>query len=426
MERYGVVGISHRRASVEEIGRFTRQLGDLANMREALGLDELICLNTCNRVEIYWVSRARRGADEVLRDFAQWLFPSDPEARRLACSACYALSGESVAKHLCSVLSGLDSLVLGDEQIVGQWRRASEAARAAGVAGPWLGLLGDEALKASRKVRSRMDFSKRPTSLSEVAAQQLRAFVRGRERTRVTLVGSGEMIRTTAARLKGWQGVELLFVNRTLAKAEALALLHGGHARSLADWQAEAEDFDALVVATGATAPVIRAQALAALPTPARPRLLIDLGVPEDTDPALATHPDYERYDVMELGNQAEAGRREAELMIRAARPELRKALAAIREKVFRRDLGPIAQDLRRSVETRAAAELQRWLQGPLAHLAPEDQTAVAQLAARLAGQTVQIPLVALRKSLRELPLGDDLLRSLRQDVASEYDLPAA
>jgi glutamyl-tRNA reductase len=423
MDRFGLIGISHRRASVEEIGRFTRGLGDLTEMREALGVDELVCLNTCNRVELYWVSKVRRAADEVLRDFARWLFADDPEARRLACSACYALSGEAVVKHLYSVLSGLDSLVLGDEQIVGQFRRALVAARESRTCGPCLGLLGDEALKASRKVRAVIDFSKRPTSIAEVAAQQLKSFHRACERLRVVLVGSGEMIRTTAARLKGWKDVDLLFVNRTLSSAQALAEVHGGRAQGLADFQAAPADFDALVAATGADEPVVTAAQLAALPAPARPRLLLDLGVPADIEPALGEHPDHERFDVMELGNQAEAGRREAELLVREARPVLRRAIAQLREKLFQKDLGPVAQQLRQSVDARAEAELRRFLDGPLAHLAEEDRVVVEQLAARLAAQTVQVPLSAMRKSLRDLPLGDEVLLNLRLDAESEHNL---
>lgn len=423
MERFGLVGISHRRASVEEIGRFTRGLGDLLEMKAALGVDELVRLNTCNRVELYWVCKGRRAADEVLRDLARWLFPADPEARRMATSAGYALSGEAVVKHLYTVLAGLDSLVLGDEQIVGQFRAALVEARAARACGPWLGLLGDEALKASRKVRAEIDFSKRPTSIAEVAARQLKGCHRQAGATRVVLVGGGEMIRTTAARLKGWQGVELHFVNRTLAGAQALAAAHGGTCESLAAFQAAPRDFDALVAATGATEPVVTAAQLAALPAAARPRLLLDLGVPADIEPALGQDPRFERYDVMELGSHAEAGRREAELLVRRARPVLRAAIAQLREKLFQKDLGPVAQQLRQSVEARAAAELRRFLAGPLAHLAPEDRAVVEQLVARLAAQTVQVPLVAMRSSLRELPLGEDVLRNLRLDAASEHDL---
>ena len=423
MERFGLVGISHRRASVEEIGRFTRGLGDLSEMRVALGVDELVCLNTCNRVELYWVSKGRRAADEVLRDFARWLFPEEPDARRMASSACYALCGEAVGKHLYSVLSGLDSLVLGDEQIVGQFRRALVAGREARTCGPWLGLLGDEALKASRKVRATIDFSKRPTSIAEVAAQQLKGYHRDNGRLRVVLVGSGEMIRTTAARLKGWHQVELHFVNRTLAGAQALAEVHGGSFQSLSAFQAGCPDFDALVAATGSNEPVVTAGHLARLPQPRRPRLMLDLGVPPDIDPALGEHEHFERYDVMELGNQAEAGRREAELLVRDARPVLRAAISQLREKLFQKDLGPVAQQLRESVNVRAEAEMRRFLDGPLSHLAEEDRAVVEQLVARLAAQTVQVPLSAMRKSLRELPLGEDVLLNLRLDAESEYNL---
>jgi len=416
MDRFGLVGISHRRASVEEIGWFARKPGSLAMLREALGVDELFHVVTCNRVELYWVSNERRSAEQVLGDYAAWLFPGDEARQEIAYSACYGLNGDAVHRHLNSVVCGLDSMVLGDDQIVGQVKRALVESREQEVCGAWLGMLGDEALKLARRVRAQVDYEQRATSVSEVAALLLREEVRERGGAKVALLGAGETIRILAPRLSGWENAELHFVNRTVDVARGLAEQFGGTYQSLADFQAAPVDFDCLATATAADDPLVTAAQFDLLPTTPVPRLVLDLGVPADTDPALAKRPDVRRFDVLEIGTRAEEGRREAELVTRKVRPFLRDATVRFREKIFRRNLNPIANRLRESVHARAQHEADKWLSGPMAHLPLEEQELVRQLVDRLAEQTVQVPLVALRKTLRELPLGELLLERMRQE----------
>lgn len=230
MEKFGLIGISHRRACAEEMGRVAEAFQAVGNLGQRLGLEEFITLQTCNRVELYWRSSTQTPADEVLKEASELLFPDCEAGREMMHSAGYALNGEAVAKHLFSVICGLDSVVFGDEQIVGQFRSALTHGREVGECGPQLGLLGDSAMKLSRKVRKEVDYSRLPSSVAEVAAHELRHTFHEHERTHVVLIGAGEMIRMTAARLKGWHGAELTFVNRTKETAEALAELHGGRA----------------------------------------------------------------------------------------------------------------------------------------------------------------------------------------------------
>ncbi|MCH2112264.1 MAG: hypothetical protein MK213_05340 [Planctomycetes bacterium] len=413
MERFGVLGISHRRATVEEIGRFAEALARHESLLQEIGLSGFLVLSTCNRVELYWTDPARRSGDEILRAVAARLFAGDSETRELALSACYALEGQAVVKHLFAVLSGLDSLVPGDEQIVGQFKTALHAGRSSETVGKDLSFFGDEALKAARRVRAGMEFSKRPTSVGEVAALALREHLRGTIQGRVVLVGVSEMIRITASRIKHWEGVELTFVNRTVEKAKALASLHGGTAQSLAEFQAHPSGFDALVVATSSSTPLLNMAHLGGLPEVARPRLLLDLGVPANLDPALGDEAGFQRLDVLELGARAKVGRAEAENLARQARPALRDSLAAFRERLLQRDLGPVAEQMRREVEKRAQAELARFLKGSLSHLSEEDRDAVERLIARVSEKTVQVPLTRMRKSLRQLPMSQDLLAHL-------------
>ncbi|MHC4837377.1 MAG: glutamyl-tRNA reductase [Planctomycetota bacterium] len=427
MDRFGVVGISHRRSSVEEIGWFAKDPGSMPALRDALGVDELIRLATCNRVELYYVSHEGISADHVLRRFAATLHPDAPEMQELADASGYALSGDPCLRHLDSLLAGLDSLVLGDEQIVGQFRQALTHAREAEACGPWLGMLGDEALKFTRRLRKQVDYGRLPTSVPEVAADLIKTRLQGRG-GRVVLVGAGETIQLLASRVAGWQDVALHLVNRDATKAEALAARHGGTAQSLEDFprhggtaqsledfRAAPGDFEVLVAATAAMEPVVRAADLEGLAAPEHPRLLLDLGVPADLEPALGAMPGFDRRDLLEIGNAVERHQEVAEHIKRQVRPYLREATISFREKIFRRHITPIAENMRRAVEERAILEADRWEATHLTHLSEEDRELFRAFALRLAEQTVQVPLVGLRKTLRELPMGELLIERMRE-----------
>ncbi|KAA3611660.1 MAG: glutamyl-tRNA reductase [Planctomycetota bacterium] len=401
MERFGVLGISYHRGEAEEIARFSRDSsqGDwLLALRQQLQVEELIYLPTCNRVEFYYRSTLPRPADEVLQTLVQFFLPDSLQRQKDSAAAFFALSGDAAVKHLFQVVCGLDSLVFGDAQIAGQFRRSLVEGRRLGLCGPWLGLLGDEALKVSRKIRSTIDFGCRPTSVAEVAAEAMRHHCQGMDQLQVVLVGAGEMIRKTAARLHGWKRCRLHFVNRSLAGAQNLAAQFSASAQTLAEFQEQPEDFDVLIAATGAEDPILRAEMLLPMPVKPRKRLLLDLGMPADIDPEIQKLAGFERIGVLELGRRAEGARREAELLRRQARPQLRQALETFRHRMRSREMGPVAAAIRQQMSDRASREMDRWLSGPLAHLSAEDQKRIRAYTERLTAQTVQIPLSDLKR----------------------------
>lgn len=415
MDRFGLIGISHRRASADELGTFSRKPASHLALLEHLGVDEILHLSTCNRVEVYWVSHDKLCAKRVLRDFANWVQPGCKDFTNRASEIGYAMNGDAVHRHLHSVLCGMKSLVLGDKQIVGQFRVALNAARADGTCGQWLGLLGDEALKSSRHIRNEVDYSRIPTSVPEVAAQILQKRLNGNG-GRVTLLGSGEMSQIMAARLSGWKGVSLCFVNRTEEKARALAQDHGGSWQSLENFLATPDDFDHLVSATASPNPLVSASMLSKLPNSESERLVLDLGVPADTDPEISGLSGYSRMDVLEVSRQVRANEADAEVLDLAVRPHLNAAALRFKEKIFQRNLGPLARMIREAVEQRAEAETARWMKSSFAHMSDEDKELVTQFAVRLAEQTVQVPLIALKKSLRDMPMGEAILARMRKE----------
>ena len=423
MDRFGVIGISHRRSSVEEIGLFAKAPQSLEGLRQALGVDELIRLATCNRVELYYVSHQGVAADRVLRSFAAYLYPDSDEIQDLADASGYAISGDASLRHLNNLLAGLDSLVLGDEQIVGQFRQGLHDAREAGVCGSWLGMLGDEALKFNRRLRKQVDFGRLPTSVPEVAAEMMKRRLQGRG-GRVVMVGAGETIQLLATRVSSWNQVELHFVNRSADKAAALAARHNASSQCLDSFREKVRPFDILVAATASEEAVLGVEHLEPAAGEHRNSLLIDLGVPADIEPRCHQVPGLERHDVLAIGRTVERHQESAEAIKRQVRPFLREASLSFREKIFRRHLTPIAQSMREAVEARAKLEADRWEETRLQHLSEEDRELFHAFARRLAEQTVQVPLVGLRKTLRELPMGEVLIERMREAGrnAAEHD----
>lgn len=415
MERYGVIGLSSRHATAEELGAFSHQLTDQRALLEHLGVDELLYLSTCNRIEVYWVSHDKLPADSILRSFAAWAQPDSKDLMDLVTRVGYALNGAAVQRHINEILCGMKSLVLGDEQIVGQFREALTEAKDRGTCGQWLGVLGDEALKVSRRVRSEVDYSRIPTSVPEVAAEVLKKQLQGKGGC-ITLLGSGEMTRIMATRIASWKDVSLCFVNRTVNKAIALADEFEGTFQSLEDFQTEPRAFDHLLSATASTTPLVTAEMLKTLPASNKTRLLLDLGVPADTHLSTSELPGFRRMDVIEISRRAEINEQEAEQLRNAVKPYLDKAALKFKERVFQRNLGPVANKLRQAVEERTQMEVDRWLKSKLTHLPDSDKELFRQFAMRLAEQTVQVPLIALKKALREMPMGETILAQLRRE----------
>lgn len=402
MERFGLVGISHRRGTAAELARFTRRPSDFADLQQALQVDELLVLSTCNRVEVIYFSEQRLCADRVLQRYLNWLFGEDPQSLEWANGACYAVNGSAAAKQLFATICGLNSLVLGDQQIVGQFRQALQQARDRGLCKAYLGLLADTALKVSKRARPTLNLRNQPTSIAEVAAQKLRQRASGHKQFRVALVGSGPMVQEVGERLSRWQCAHLHFVNRTLAKAEQLAQKFGGTVQSLGEFQAAPQEFDALLAATAAPSPLLSARHFASFHPFAKERVLIDLGMPANLHADLEALSGFQLLDLMTLGREAAAGQREVELASRKVRPHLRTAIQEMQYKLSDLDFAPSAQHLRVQAEAQAERELRRWLGGQFQHLGAEDREKVSEFARHLAQQTAQIPIRALRQWVRK------------------------
>ena len=368
-------------------------LARLTSAAEALGpelghgVDESVVVLTCNRAEL-WVS----GAIEAETVAGELVRRSGLEAKAVLPHLCL-LSGMQAARHAMRVAAGLDSMIVGEVQILGQMRRALECAQREGTAGPLLTRLFLAAVKAGKRARTETEISRHTASVSEAAARAALAGMPDTRTVRALVVGTGEAAEL-AARALHHRGVERLTITgRTRVHAEAVADRLGATTAPWSDLRGAVAAADVVVFATSAPDHVIRADDLC--PRPERPLALVDLAVPHDVDPAVANLPGVRRYDLEDLRSLVDAGRARRLAAVPAVEAIIEDEAERFRRWLEGRKVAPLISELRAQVlhvvhaETRAA--LDRLERGT-------DLEGIAErLAQRIATKVLHEPVVRLK-----------------------------
>ena len=379
--KLSLVGISHRHAPVEVRERVAFSARNAAELARSLADGgECVCLSTCNRTELYVVGeRSEQRALDALRTHG---------GEDIA-ALTYRLADQAAALHLFRVAAGLDSLVPGEGEILGQVRAAYEA----GSPGPLLNRLFHDALHAGKRARSQTTIGESPASVPSAGAalaQQIFGELDGR---RVLVVGAGK-IGELAARNLAARGAEISAVaNRSLKHAEALARKFGARAASLDSLADELGAVDVVVACTGSQEVVVRVEDVRGRRT--RPLFLIDLAVPRDVDPAINELDGCYVYDIDDLeavvaasltGRRREAARAEAIVAEEAER--FRAWQASL-------DVVPTIASLRARAEAIRAAELGK----AAAKLTDEERQAVESITAQILNKLLHLPTVRMKEA---------------------------
>jgi glutamyl-tRNA reductase len=394
-----LVGTSHRLAPVElrERMTFDRSLGrELAST--LAGEDgEAVALSTCNRVCLYL---ARADADAARARGLDALAELGGISAAALEPSVYSKTDAEAAHHLFRVAAGLDSLVPGEAQILGQVRAAFETAEEVGAAGPVLHRLFRQALHAGRRVRSETGIGENPASVSAAAAELAARVFDDLGRRVLLLVGAGKMGELAATNLISRGVGSLVVVNRTTERAEKLSGRLGGRGGGFDALERELRDADIVIASTGARDLVLDAAAVerAMRERRGRPIFFIDIAVPRDLDPAINEIDGCYLYDIDDLERVVEAsvaGRREEAVRAEALAAEEAKAFSAWQRSL---DVVPAIASLRRRAEEIRAAELARTLQR-LEGLSPKERVAVESLTAQIVNKLLHLPTVRLKEA---------------------------
>jgi glutamyl-tRNA reductase len=282
---YGVVGTSIWQQNMPLLSRLTvdreNKVGVLQQLMSDLQLGELIYLATCNRVEFIYVTREPQADRSVLHRLIDFFFRENRDLGFFP-NDFYHYTGKEAISHLFRMTSSLESLVVGETQITGQFKQAYQEAAEAGLVGPVLGRLAEDALTVAKRVRRETSLGAGSVSMASLAAQEVERHCAGLAARRLALVGSGPMTAKLARHFAGSPDTSLVFVNRTVAKVESLAEEFGGRAISLDDFIACPDGVDAIISATGAKEPVFDIRFLERLKAGSNRVLCIDLAIPRD------------------------------------------------------------------------------------------------------------------------------------------------
>ncbi|HJS57221.1 MAG TPA: glutamyl-tRNA reductase [Vicinamibacteria bacterium] len=393
-----VVGVSHRTAplDVREALAFPRERLQeaLARARAEAGLAEAMILSTCNRVEVY--GRAAEGAPTEA--VARFLEAFHGRASGTLGPYAYAVSGEAAVRHAFRVAASLDSMVIGEPQILGQVKEAYEVAEAAKSLGPSLGALRNRCLSAAKRARSETRIGQNAVSVSSVAVELARKIFGSLKDRAVLLVGAGKMSELSARHLVGGGARATVLGGRTFPKAEELAATLGGHAAPFEALQAELAKADVVISSTGAPHAVIRREDVAAaVRSRRRPLFLIDIAVPRDIEPDVRDLANVFLYDLDDMKAVAEANLRERRKEAAAAEAIVEAEVRAFLEWQKSLDVAPLLADLRQRAETIRRSEVERARQR-LGPLNPDQEAALDAATTAIVNKLLHPPTAHLKE----------------------------
>jgi glutamyl-tRNA reductase len=397
--RLVLVGTSYQRAPVElrELLAYDADLRRDALGRLSVDGAEAVVLSTCNRTEVYAVAERPAQAEE--RIYGELSGLSGLSQSELA-PALYSVTDEAAAVHLFRVAAGLDSMVPGEAQILGQVREAYEAAREAGTTGSTLHRLFRQALRVGKRVRTETAIGENPASVSSAAAELAERVFEGLEGRKILLIGAGKTADLTAANLISRGVGEIVVANRSSERAKAFARRFGGRAVGLDALEEELEHADVVVASTGSQALLLSAEqvARAMKERRGRPVFFIDIAVPRDLDPAINELEGCYLYDIDDLERvvaESVAGRREEAVRAEAIVSEEADSFRAWQLSL---DVVPAIASLRARAESIRQEELDR-VEGRLASLSPSQRRAVEALTSQIVAKLLHQPTVRMKEA---------------------------
>ncbi|MDB5954184.1 glutamyl-tRNA reductase [Ramlibacter sp.] len=360
------LGINHNTAPLDLRGRFAFALDQIAptlhQLRDSFGLrlggrPEAAILSTCNRTEIYCAGRQHE-IDTTI----EWLAHSGGVPADLLRSHSYLLQDAGVARHAFRVASGLDSMVLGEAQILGQLKDAVRVANQAGALGTTLNQLFQRSFAVAKEVRTSTEIGAHSISMSAAAVRLAGQLFEDLGKVKVLFVGAGEMIELAATHFAARSPRGIVVANRTLERGEKLASRFGGEVMRLADLPTRLHEFDVVVSSTASQLPIIGLGAVerALKARKHRPMFMVDLAVPRDIEPEVKALEDVYLYTVDDLAHVVQTGHASRQAAVAQAEAIIDAGVQSFVHWLDQRHSVPLIQQLNQQTDEWRAAELAR------------------------------------------------------------------
>jgi len=402
-----LVGCSHHQSSVEVRGRiaFSKPQVEraLEALRERFPGSEAVLLSTCNRIELYVASEDQAAVPshhQVVEFFADFHGVKVVEIF----DDLFERSGEDVVRHLFTVAASLDSMVVGEPQILSQVKQAYELAQLRDSAGPLTHQMFQGALRVAKRVATETAINERRVSIPSVAVSDFAKNIFERfDDKRIVVIGAGEMGEETLRYLMDEGARDVTVLNRSFQRAQALAELMSGRAVHWEQLDEALTSADLVISTTGADEPIVPLTLYKRVEPHRYQRdlFILDLAVPRDFDPAIGECLNVYLYSIDDLSEACERNRH-------ARDQELPKALVIVQEETARfmndlhhRATGPIIRRVRQGWQGWKEDELRR-LFNRLGHLQDKDRDEIRQAFDRLMNKLLHPPLEALRDEAKE------------------------
>ena len=364
------LGINHNTAPLDLRGRFAFALDQIAptlsGLRSALSgpvarQHEAAIISTCNRTEIYCA-----GDQQAVDYTVNWMAQAGGVSPALLRSHSYTLHDGLVARHVFRVASGLDSMVLGEAQILGQMKDAVRVADEAGALGSTLNQLFQRSFAVAKEVRSSTEIGSHSISMAAAAVRLAAQLFEDLGQVKVLFVGAGEMIELAVTHFAAKNPKAIAIANRTLERGEKLAGRFGAEVMRLADVPARLHEFDAIVSCTASTLPIIGLGAVerALKQRKHRPMFMVDLAVPRDIEPEVKALEDVFLYTVDDLASVVQTGQAQRQAAVAQAEVIIDAGVQSFLHWMGQRDpvngVVPLIRQLNTQADAWRQTELQR------------------------------------------------------------------
>jgi glutamyl-tRNA reductase len=356
------LGINHTTAPLDLRGRFAFAIDQveptLRGLRASMSRQpEAALISTCNRTEIYCA-----GETPELEHTLDWLAHSGGVAPSLLRAHSYTLQDGFAARHAFRVASGLDSMVLGEPQILGQLKDAVRAAEAAGALGTTLSQLFQRSFAVAKEVRTSTEIGAHSISMAAAAVRLAGQLFEDLGQVKVLFVGAGEMIELCATHFAAKNPKSIAIANRTLERGEQLASRFGAEVMRLADLPDRLHEFDAVVSCTASTLPIIGLGAVerALKRRKRRPMFMVDLAVPRDIELEVKSLEDVYLYTVDDLAGVVQTAQASRQAAVAQAEAIVDAGVQSFMHWVDQRGSVPLIQQLNAQADEWRAAELAR------------------------------------------------------------------
>ncbi len=428
--KFQLIGVNHKTAPVEVRERLAipelRLPDALRSLAAFPGVDEGLILSTCNRVEV--LAQSRNGAVDLrgfLRDYFQ-LNPSDYE------SYLYEYREGDAVRHVFRVASSLDSMVVGEPQILGQVKEAYATARAVGAVHSQLDLLLTRAFAVAKRVRTETAVGSSAVSVASVAVELAKKIFGSLLGKHVYLVGAGKMSELAARHLMA-HGAESVFVaNRTYDRARQLAARFKGQAILFEQLYDTCDRADIVITSTGAPHAIFRREhgELFLARRKNRPMFFIDIAVPRDVDPEMNRLDGIFVYDIDDLQQAVASHVADRQKEAERAEAIVSSEVDRFRARLQTLDVAPTIVSLQDHLETIRQAEIDR-VRGRLGTLSPEQELAIETLTRGIVSKIMHTPISTLKTAVQESEATTvvDIIRrlfNLQDRSGSEKQQPAA